>query len=118
MHWLVQSITSLKILKVRILFFLGQLAACFTGYLPEQGLVQCLISIVMRWTNSDPPPTSIPIKNQMHEIIGFSLGHLGKITPDTTFHAYTNYLAYVDEPLIILYLRCLLRNSPGFDLGV
>jgi len=72
----------------------------------------------MRWTNGDPPPTPIPIENQMHEIIGFGLGHLAKITPDETFHAYAEYEVYVDEPLIILYLRRLLRNSPGFNLGV
>jgi len=51
----------------------------------------------------------------MHEVIGLGLGHLGKITPD---NAYTDCQVYVDEPLIILSLRRLLRISPGFNLGV
>jgi hypothetical protein len=85
------------------------LAACLTGYLPEQGLIQCLISVVMCWTIGGQA-TSIPIENQMHDIIGFSIGHLTKITPDKTFDADINYPVYIDEPLIILYLRCLFEK--------
>ena len=104
-------------------FFFGQLVACLTGYFPEQGLIQCLISIVIRWTICGQA-TSIPIENQMHDIIGFGIGQLTKITPDNTFNANinypvyiggpfnanVNYPVYIDEPLIILYLRCLFEN--------
>jgi len=46
----------------------------------------------------------------MHDIIGFGVGHLAKITPDETFNADSNHPVYIDEPLIILYLRCLFER--------
>jgi len=109
MDWLLQPITLWKILQVRIYLFFGQLEACSTGYFPEQGLIQCLISVAMRWTIGGQA-TSIPIENQMHDIIGFGVGHLAMITPDNMFDANINYPVYIDEPLIILYLRCLFEN--------
>jgi len=86
-----------------------QLAACLTGYLPEQELIQCLISVVMRWTIRG---RATSIENLMHDIIGFGIGHLARITADETFDANINYPVYIDEPLIILYLRCLFEKWP------
>ena len=63
----------------------------------------------MRWTICSQP-TSIPIEHRMHDIIGFGVGHLAKVMPDETFDADTNHPVYIDEPLIILYLRCLFET--------
>jgi len=65
----------------------------------------------MRWTIGGQA-TSIPIENQMHEIIELGVGHLAIIRPDEEFDAHINYPVCIDEPLIILYLRCLFETLP------
>ena len=62
----------------------------------------------MRWAICGQP-TSIPIEHQMHDIIGLGIGHLAKVPPED-FNAEGNHQVYIDEPLIILYLRCLFEK--------
>ncbi|KAF8512673.1 hypothetical protein BU17DRAFT_96067 [Hysterangium stoloniferum] len=75
----------------------------------REELIPCLVEILRRWTLGSQP-TTIAIENHMHDIIGYGVGTLEKITGPWEFQDTTNYPVYISEPLIVLALSSLFQD--------
>ncbi|KAF8519086.1 hypothetical protein BU17DRAFT_90258 [Hysterangium stoloniferum] len=75
----------------------------------REELIPCLVEILMRWTLASEP-TTVAVENHMHDIIGYGVGSLKKITGRWKFKATTNYPVYICEPLVILALSSLFED--------
>ncbi|KAF8521901.1 hypothetical protein BU17DRAFT_87449 [Hysterangium stoloniferum] len=76
----------------------------------REGLIQCLVEILRRWTVGSEP-TTITIDTHMHDIIAWGVGFLDKMTTNPCeFNPDMNYPVYISEPLIVLALSSLFHR--------
>ena len=56
--------------------------------------------------------TSFPVNDNVHELIALGIGHLQEVEPSRTLYPKKNYLVYLCEPLIVLYLSSVFDKYP------
>ncbi|KAM6500713.1 hypothetical protein JOM56_003727 [Amanita muscaria] len=98
-----------KIKTYRSLTELGRLFK-EEGLSNRMQLINCLTDALMRWTLGSEP-TSIPIKDKMHEMIALGVGFLDKMPRTRALEHVKNLPVYISEPLVVLSLRSLFEQQ-------